>query len=251
MSLAGRVALVVGGGTGIGAAAARRLAQDGATVAITYLRNDEAAKSLRESISAEGGRAEIFQSDAHDPDEVGKLVGAVHAIAGRLDVVVLSAPGQGGLFQPLLSLDWDAFISFTTSKLKAAHAFAKAAIPLMTAQGGGRLIFVSSGWATYPNMPGLTNLSAGFAAEVGFLKALAVEVGRSNITVNAVTPGMVETELSANLSDEVRRQVVTATPLGRIAVPDDIAGVISFLASDASRFMTGTCLPVSGGLATQ
>ncbi|MCL4393851.1 MAG: SDR family oxidoreductase [Chloroflexi bacterium] len=119
----------------------------------------------------------------------------------------------------------------------------------MSQQHSGKLVFVTSGWGKYPNMPGLCSLSPAFGAEVSFVKALAREFGPNGITVNAVAPGMVETDLSAGMSPQVRQQISAATPLGRIAMPDDIARVIVFLASDASGFMTGTYVPVSGGMA--
>ena len=248
MSLAGKVAVIVGGGRGIGAAAARQLAADGATVVVSYLRDLASAEALRSEILRAGGRAEIRQSDIHDSDAMARLIAAAHDLAGRLDIVVASAPGHGAVFTPLLEQNWETFSAFSTSKLKSDYTLARAVIPLMSARAWGRLIFVSSSWATHPNMCGLTAMSPGFAAEFGFVKALAVELGRTGITVNAVVPGMVDTDLAARMPAGTRERVANVTPLGRIALPEDIAGVIAFLASEGSRFMTGACVQVSGGL---
>ncbi|HUZ16770.1 MAG TPA: SDR family oxidoreductase [Spirochaetia bacterium] len=246
----GKTALVVGGGRGIGAAAARLLACEGALVAVSYLRNRESAEAAAEEVREAGGRIELFQSDAHVGEQVRELVRKAYALAGRLDIVVYSAPARGTM-RPLEELSWEEFIQPAHTTLRASYELARAAIPLLKERLAGRMVFVTSGWAKNPTMPGLCGLNAGFGAEVSFVKALAREVGPLGITVNAVAPGMVDTELSARMPPEVRGRVAGMTPLGRIATPDDVAGVIGFLASDASAFMTGTYLPVNGGISIE
>ncbi len=247
MLLTGKVALVVGAGRGIGAATARLLAEQGATVAVCYLKNTTAAEALAQSIAERGGKVKLYQADARDADQVRHLVKDVFDLEGRLDIVVHSVPAQG-FIKPFLSFEWEDFILAAQSELKAAFEVAHAVLPLMRRQHAGRLVFVTSDWAKHPTMAGLCGLVPAFGALVSLVKALAKEFGPDGITVNTVAPGMVDTELSAQMPPEVRRQVAAMTPLGRVATPEDIAQVIAFLASDASGFMTGTYVPVSGGL---
>ena len=250
MSIQQRAVLIVGGGRGIGAAAARLLARQGAAVSVSYLSNAATAEALAESIRAQGGRIDIFKSDAQDSEQVRELVKRVYESNGRLDAIVHSAPSQGAI-RPISTLSFEEFIGPIESRLKAAYEITRAAIPLMQERHSGRLVFITSGWAKNPSMAGLCALSSAFGAEVSFVKALARELGPSGITVNAVAPGLVETELSARMPESVRQSVVASTPLGRIAAPDDIAGVIAFLAGEESGFMTGTYVPVSGGAAME
>ncbi len=246
--LTGKVALVIGGGRGIGAATARVLAEQGATVAVSYFQNAAAAEALAQTIREHGGKVTLYQSDAHDLGQVEQLVQAAYNLEGHLDILVYSAPSRG-LIRPFLSLSWEEFIKAPESELKGAYAAAKAVVPLMRQQHSGHLVFVTSGWAKYPTMPGLCSLAPAFGALVSFVKALAQEFGPDGITVNTVAPGMVDTKLSAQMPPEVRQRAIGMTPLRRIATPEDVARVIAFLASDASGFMTGTYVPVSGGAA--
>jgi len=224
------------------------LATQGATVAFSYLRNADTAEAVAQSIRAQGGQVSLWQADAHDMTQVRVLVQRTADLAGHLDIVVHSVPPNGQI-RPFLSFAWEDFVRGPESELKAAFVAAQAVLPLMSAQHAGRLVYITSGWAKYPNMDGLTSLAPAFGALVSLTRALAKEFGPHGITVNTVAPGMVETDLSAQMPLEVRMQIAAMTPLGRIATPDDVAQVIGFLASDASRFMTGTYLPVSGGLA--
>ena len=250
MSLMGKNALVVGGGRGIGAATVRLLAEQGATVAFSYLQNSASAEAVAQEARQSGAKINFWQADAHDAEQVRKLVQQAHDAEGHLDIVVKSVPPHGS-FKTFDQFTWEEFIRATDSELKADFEVAQAALPYMRKQKSGHLVFVTSGWAKYPSMPGLTNFTPAFAAQIGFVKALAKEVGPDGIMVNTVAPGLVETELSGTMSAEARQHVAYSTPLGRIATPEDIAEVIVFLASDASRFMTGTCVPVSGGMAME
>ncbi len=150
--------------------------------------------------------------------------------------------------KPFLAFGWEEFILAAQSKLKSCYEIAQAALPIMQRKRAGRFVFMGSAWARYPNLPVLSSLAPAFGAMNSLVKALAKEFGPDGITINAVLPGMVETELSLQMPPEVRQQVAALTPLGRIATPEDVARVIAFLASDASGFVTGVCLPVSGGL---
>lgn len=248
MTLAGKNALVVGGGRGIGAATVRLLAEQGATVTFNYLQNKAAAENLAQQVRQMGAKVNFWQADAHDPDQVKALVQRAHDSEGHLDIVVKSVPPHGE-FKPFSQFTWEEFIRGTDSELKTAFELSQATLPYMRAQRSGHLVFVTSAWAKYPSMDGLTNMTPAFAAEVGFVKALAKEVGSEGITVNTVAPGFVDTDLSRFMPPEVAQQVAASTPLGRVATAEDIARVIVFLASDASNFMTGTYVPVSGGQA--
>ncbi len=247
MSLAGKVGLVVGGGRGIGAATVRTLAEQGATVAFSYLKNTQTAEALIQEVRAKGGKVEGWQADAYDPQQIKELVQRTHAGPGHLDILVSSVPSQG-LIKPFATFSWEEFIRGVDSELKVVYELCQTVLPVMRQQHSGHIVFVTSAWAKYPNMDGLTSLTPAFAAEVAFVKALAREYGRDCITINTVAPGMVDTDLSKYLPPEVRQQVAAMTPLGRIATAEDVARVVAFLAGDASGFMTGTYVPVSGGL---
>ena len=233
--------------TGIGAASACELAAQGATVVVSYRSNNAAAETLAQSIWAAGRQIVLYQSDAHYADQVQELVQRTYEIAGHIDMLVHSVPSRG-LIKPFLTFTWDEFILGIDTEMKSAYETARAMLPLMRQQHSGHLVYVTSDWAKHPSIEGLTSLTPAFAALVGWVKVLAKECGRDGITVNAVAPGMVDTDLSSQMPPQVRQQITAMTPLGRIATPEDIAQVIAFLASDASGFMTGTYVPVSGGL---
>ncbi len=247
MDLKGKVALVAGGSRGIGAATTRALAAQGARVIASYAHDAAAAEELAQSIEATGGNVILRQSDARDPEQVSQLVQEAHHLAGHLDIVVHSVPAQG-MLKPFPAFTWEEFIRAPQTGLKSAYEIAHAALPLMRAQRSGRLIFVNSDWGRHPNMPGLTSLVLAFGALASLARALAQEFGPDGITVNTIAPGMVDTQLSARLPPEVRQQIAAITPLRRIATPEDVAQVIAFLASDASGFLTGTYIPVNGGV---
>jgi 3-oxoacyl-[acyl-carrier protein] reductase len=250
LSLNGKNALVVGGARGIGAATVRTLAEQGATVAFSYMQNTAAAEALTQEMCRTGGNVRGWQADAHDADQVKTLVQQVYASVGHLDILVNCVPPQGE-FKLFQEFTWDEFIRGVDSELKVAFEFTQAVLPYMREQRAGHLVFVSSGWAKFPTQPKLTNYTPAFAAVVGFVKALAKEIGPYGITVNTVAPGMVDTDLIKHVPPEARQAMAANTPLGRIATPEDVARVIAFLASDASGFMTGSYIPVSGGLAME
>ena len=247
MSLNGKNALVVGGGRGIGAATVKLLAEQGATVTFSYAKNMVAAEAVAEQARQFGGRVKCWQSNAFDADQVKMLVERAYELEHTLDIVVKSVPPLGD-FKPFSHLTWDEFIRPVDTELKTDYELSQAALFYMGEQQSGHLVFVTSSWAKYPTMTGLSGFTPAFAAQAGFVKALAKEVGPDGITVNTVAPGMVDTDLSRMVPSEVRQQMAAITPLGRIATAEDVARVIVFLASDASGFMTGSYIPVSGGL---
>ena len=250
MSLTNKVALVAGGGRGIGAATARLLAERGVHVAIAYHSNTAEASRLVASIRAAGGEAQAFQVDVRDEGQVTHLVERIHAAYGPIDILVSNAPAHARP-RPLLQMRWEEFLQPVADELKAAFTLTQAVLPTMVERQSGRLVFTASNLGKQPGFPGASAIGTGKAGLIAFTKYVAQEFGGYGITANAVAPGMVDTALSAQVPPALRQQIAAQTPLGRIAQPEDIARVIVFLASDEGGFMTGSCLPVSGGMAME
>jgi 3-oxoacyl-[acyl-carrier protein] reductase len=248
MTLEGKVALIIGGGRGIGAATARMMAAQGASVVIAYLRNAAAAENIVQEISSKGGQAIAVQTDARDEQQVHHLVQQAIDSYGHIDILIYSAPPHG-VFKPFLRLSWEEFIRTVNSELKGVFETTQAVLPFMRRQRYGRIVYLASNVATSPSMQGASSLGAAFAALISLAKFLAKEHGPDGITVNTVLPSMVNTDLSAMIPPEMRQYLASITPLQRIAEPEDIARVVTFLAGDESGFMTGTSVPVNGGLA--
>src|SRR5215831_9900009 len=248
MNLQGKVALVTGGGRGVGAATAKLLAARGARVAVNYLSNAQAAEGVVAAIQAARGVARPIQADVRDEQQVSRLVAEVIDTYGRLDILVSNA-AMRSRFAPFEQMAWEEFSQRVTDELQAAFRITQAVLPVMTRQHYGRLIYVGSEHANGPALPGSIAHGTAKAALVTFVKYLAYELGPRGITANVVSPGGVATEASATfLPTAFTEAVATAIPLGRVAQPEDIASVIAFFASDDSGFMTGTCAPVTGGL---
>lgn len=246
LPLAGRVALVTGGGRGIGAATAAELARRGAAVVVNYLSNAETAEAVVGKIDAEGGSACAIAGDASRKDDIDALVDATVKQFGGLDVVVACA-AIPFVPTPLEELDWEQFSSKTDSELAAAFHLTRAALPHLRESEGGRLIYVSSEAAVNANGPGLAAHSTAKAALDAFARCVAVEASSGNLTVNIVSPGLVRTESSDWLPSEFFDQHAEGTLLKRNAYPDDVAAVIGFLAGEDSRYMTGERVSVDGG----
>ena len=247
MTLEGKVALVVGGGRGIGAATARLLAERGASVVVNYLKNEATASQVVAQIQMNRGHAIAFQANARDEQQIEALVRAARDTYSRIDILVNSS-SPSGVFKPFEQMTWDEFALGVNNELKAAFTLTKAVLPIMRRQRYGRIIYISSGLAKNPNVEGAISIATAKAGLVAFAKYIAKEYGPSGITANIVSPSMVETELSTIISPEHKQRMVAMTPLGRIAQPEDIARVIAFFASDDSGFMTGVYTPVNGGL---
>ncbi len=247
MDFKGKVALVTGGGRGIGAATARLLGEEGAHVVINYLNNASTANDVVEYIQAHGGKALAIQADGTDEQQAQHLAReTIHAF-GRIDILVHSVPPHA-VFKPFMQMSWEEFAKGVNSELKAVFACTKAVLPQMLQQNYGRIVYVGSGVAKTPGMAGGISLGTAKAGLVAFARYIAKEFGPSGITANVIAPGMVETELSARIPPEHKQNIIRMTPLGRIAQPKDIARVIAFFASDFSGFMTGAYAPVNGGM---
>jgi 3-oxoacyl-[acyl-carrier protein] reductase len=246
MSLTGKVAVITGASRGIGAATAKALASRGAQVVVNYLKNATAANEVVKEIQISGGKAIAVQADVRRQEDISRLVDQALQAFGHIDILVSNANIHFAI-KPFADLTWDEFAQKLNDELKAAFEVTKAVMPVMVKQNYGRIVYVSSGLGKRA-MPGFISHGTAKAGLDAFAKYIAKEYASHGITVNVVAPGMVETDATAHIPLEAKRSAAANVPLGRIAVPDDVARVIAFLVSDESAFMTGTYIPVDGGL---
>ncbi|HET6449416.1 MAG TPA: 3-oxoacyl-ACP reductase FabG [Conexibacter sp.] len=240
LPLAGRVALVTGASRGIGAAIARGLDAAGATVAINYRSDGAAAQQVAAELVHPASQ---WQADVADPEQCAALIDGVHAAHGRLDALVLNAGvWRGGRVDRLDPGDWDAVLA---TSLSAAFHLARRAVPLMRAAGHGRIVAISSvvGLVGFPGDSAYASAKAGL---LGLVRSLAKELGPSGVTVNAVAPGFIETDMTDAVSDTGRQQMIDRTWLRRAGEPDEVARAVTFLVAHGS-YVTGHVLTVDGG----
>lgn len=243
--LKGKIALVTGGSRGIGAASARALGAQGAHVVVGYVRGEEAAAKIVQEIQSSGGQAEAVRIDAADFAESEKTVAELAKRLGRLDVLVVSAGiSIDALMLRLKEEDLDRTLSVN---LKGAIAAAKSALRVMMKQRQGRVIFLSSVVGETGNA-GQTAYAASKAGLLGAAKSLAREYAARNVTVNAVTPGYVATDMTAALNEEQRKAMLSGVPMARPGTPEEIGATIAFLASDEAGYITGQAIRVNGGM---
>jgi 3-oxoacyl-[acyl-carrier protein] reductase len=245
-SLQGRRALVTGASQGIGRAVALRLAQEGAAVAINYHTSRAGAEDLVAAITSAGGTAVALAADVSDGEQAEALVqGTVKALGG-LDILVNNAGiTRDGLLMRMSEEDWDMVLD---TNLKGAFLCTKAAVRHMVRQRWGRIVNMSSVVGVTGNA-GQANYAAAKAGLIGLTKTVAREVGSRGITVNALAPGFITTQMVEGLSDEVRARVVERITLGRLGSPEDVAGTVAFLAGEDAGYITGQVIGVDGGLA--
>ena len=242
-----RVALVTGASSGIGAATARLLAERGLRVVINYLHSAQAAQEVVAEIEATGGEAMAVQADVRDVAAVQAMIDRVQAAWGGVDVLVHNAltPYAVKSFQ---EMTWDELGGKLDDELRAAFVVTKAVLPTMTERGTGRIIYLGTGLSRVPRAE-MIALGTSKAALTQFARYLAQELGPQGITVNVVEPGPVaETKISHVLNESVRQRQIAATPLGRLALPADVANAVAFYASTGNTFMTGTTAAVNGGM---
>lgn len=243
--LAGRVAVVTGASRGIGKAIALHLADLGAQVVVNYHTRGEAAAAVVQKISSAGGAAEAIPADVASVDDVGRLFERTLSRFQRCDILVNNA----GIVRDnlLLRLDAADFDAVVDTNLKGAFLCSRAAVKPMLRQRYGRIVNVSSVVGIYGN-PGQTNYAAAKAGLIGFTRALAKEIGSRQITVNAVAPGFIETDITASLPDATKTAALERIPVGRLGTTDDVAGLIGFLCTPAASYITGQVIAVDGGL---
>jgi 3-oxoacyl-[acyl-carrier protein] reductase len=243
INLSGRIAIVTGASRGIGRAIARGLAAQGATVVAAA--RAEHAREVVDQIAAAGGQAHAASVDVTDRESVERLVAGTLERSGRVDILVNNAGiARDQLLLRLKPEDWDAVLA---TNLTALFTCAQAVIKPMIKQRAGRIISISSVVGQSGNA-GQANYAASKAGIIGFSKALALEVASRGITVNVVAPGLIDTDMTRALTGGAHETWASKIPLGRLGTPEDIAGAVCFLASDAASYITGQVLAVNGGM---
>lgn len=245
MPLGGKVALVTGGGTGIGRAIALALAEQGATVVVVYRTSQASAEDVVAEITAEGGQAVALQGDVTEGAQVGSLVSQVLTDFGALDIVVNNAGlTRDGLLLRMSETDWDAVLD---TNLKGAFLTTRAALKPMLKQKRGKIVNITSVIGLMAS-PGQANYAAAKAGLIGFTRTVAKEVAGRHIQVNAVAPGFVETAMTERLTPERKADLLRQIPAGRFGRADEIAALVAFLCGPLSDYITGQTLVVDGGI---
>ena len=243
---AGRqVVIVTGASRGIGRAVAVRFGQDGAAVIVNYKGSEDAAKETVKAIEAAGGTATLVQGDVSQRDDAERMVETAIQQYGQIDVLVNNAGiTRDQLLMRMTDDDWDAVLD---TNLKGAFYTTRAVLRPMLRKRAGRIINISSVVGLAGNA-GQGNYAAAKAGIIGFTKSIAREVASRNITVNAVAPGYITTDMTDAIPVNMKGKLIEQIPLARLGTPEDVAGVVAFLASPAAAYMTGNVLRVDGGM---
>jgi len=242
--LSDKVAIVTGASRGIGRVIALALAGQGAKV-VASARNAEALDNLTAEIKAQGGEAVAVVGDVALDDDANNLINQAVATYGKVDILVNNAGiTRDGLLLRMKSEDWDAVLN---TNLKGAFLCTRAVAKVMSKQRSGRIINMSSVVGDMGNA-GQANYCASKAGLLGLTKSVARELARRNVTVNAVTPGFIVTDMTEDMTDKAREAMTAQIPLGRLGESEDVANAVLFLASDQSSYITGQVLGVNGGM---
>ena len=245
MSLAGKVAVVTGGSRGIGRAICLQLAEKGAKVVINYVSRSEAAEETKAQVEALGGECLLSKFNVANTSEVQNAFKEIIAECGRIDILVCNA----GITRDslLIKMKEDAWDEVMTVNLKGAFSCIKEGCRPMMKKRWGRIIVVTS-VVGFAGNAGQVNYSAAKAGLVGLARSSARELASRGITVNCVAPGFIDTDMTSDLPETVKEKMLAEIPLGVFGQPDDIAGAVTYLASDAARYVTGQAIHVNGGM---
>jgi 3-oxoacyl-[acyl-carrier protein] reductase len=245
MSLAGKVAVVTGGSRGIGRAICLQLAEKGAKVVINYVSRSDAAEETKAQVEAIGGECLLVKFNVADTSEVQEAFKEIIAECGRIDILVCNA----GITRDslLIKMKEDAWDEVMAVNLKGAFNCIKEGCRPMMKQRWGRIIVVTS-VVGFAGNAGQVNYSAAKAGLVGLARSSARELASRGITVNCVAPGFIDTDMTSDLPETVKEKMLAEIPLGAFGQPDDIAGAVTYLASDAARYVTGQAIHVNGGM---
>jgi len=240
-----RVIVVTGASRGIGRGIAVTLAEPGDTVVINFSSSSEAAAESAAAVAAKGATAHLCRFDVSNPEAVKEAFKEIIGLRNRVDVLVNNAGiNRDNLLALMKAGEWDAVID---TNLKGAFLCSQAVVRTMMRQKYGRIINVTSVVGVIGN-PGQCNYSAAKAGLLGLTRSLARELVSRNITVNAVAPGFIETDMTLRLPEKVRVELLTQIPAGRYGTPEDVAAAVKFLASDAAGYITGQIIHVNGGM---
>ncbi|RKW67849.1 MAG: 3-oxoacyl-[acyl-carrier-protein] reductase [Veillonella sp.] len=245
MNLTGKVALVTGASRGIGQATAIELAKAGADVVVNFIGNEAVAQETVEKIEALGRKAIKIKANVGDADDVQAMVDEAIATFAHIDILVNNAGiTRDGLLIRMKDSDWDEVLNIN---LKGVYLVTKAVAKLMVKQRAGRIINMTSVSGVTGNV-GQANYAAAKAGVIGFTKTCAKELAVRGITVNAVAPGFIETAMTDVLPEKIKEGIAATVPFGRMGQPEEIASVVTFLASDFASYITGQVLNVDGGM---
>jgi len=245
LGLKDKVAVITGASRGIGAASAKALAHHGAAVVINYIKSKDKADELLNEVKKAGGNGMVYQADVRDQGAVNDMVESTLNEFGKIDVLVNNANINFPI-RPFIELKWDQIEAKILGEMKALYNCSQAVLKDMSSRKSGKLIFVSSSLSRFPGY-GFSAHAAAKSAMDSMAKVMAMELGPLGITVNVVGPGLTLTDATAGQPKEVHEQVAAITPLRRLGMPDDIAGVVLFLASSLSDYLNGQYIPVTGG----
>ena len=245
MNLTGKVALVTGASRGIGQATAIDLAKAGADIVVNFIGNEEVAQETVAAIEALGRKAIKIKADVGNAEDVQAMVDEAVAAFGHIDILVNNAGiTRDGLLIRMKDSDWDDVLNIN---LKGVYLVTKAVAKLMVKQRAGRIINMTSVSGVTGNV-GQANYAAAKAGVIGFTKTCAKELATRGITVNAVAPGFIETAMTDVLPEKIKEGIAATVPFGRMGQPEEIASVVTFLASDFASYITGQVLNVDGGM---
>ncbi len=245
MHLDGKVAIITGASRGIGRSVAIELAKLGVKVVINYAGNEAAAEEVKKIIVAAGGQGIVIKADVGNVEAVDAMIKETISTFGKIDILVNNAGiTRDNLLMRMKEEDWDAVMNIN---LKGVFVCTKAVSRIMMKQKSGKIINMTSVVGLMGNA-GQANYAAAKAGVIGFTKSMAKELASRGITVNAIAPGFISTDMTAVLSDQVKTELTEKIPAGRLGSPEDVAAAVTFLASDSANYITGQTLNVDGGM---